>query len=146
MTLRIAVLLLVISPGLTACSDAAVAQLDAARAACRVTIQTFFPPISDKRPVTFEQVANVAVDRGKFEFVWKQSQIKNLLPRLALQEIATADRGQYRVILESGDGGEREYVCRGSLSARALQGVWVRHQPASRPPREVRLTSYTIDF
>src|SRR5262245_7718964 len=71
---------------LAACSDAA-SRLEAARAACLVTIQSLYRPISDKDPVAFEPVANVAADNEKFEFVWKQSQIKNLTFVLLPQEI-----------------------------------------------------------
>ena len=58
---------------LAACSDGATSRLEAARVACAATMQALYPPVSEKEPITFERVANVAGDRNNFELVWKQS-------------------------------------------------------------------------
>src|SRR5262249_27237757 len=113
---------------LAACGDGAATRLELARSACMVTMQALYAPVADKEPVRFERVENVSADREKFEFVWKRSQIYNLLFRLTLQEIPEAARGA-DVVIEGGP--EREYICRGSLAARALHGVWTRRGPAS---------------
>src|SRR5262249_42265725 len=80
--------------GLAACGDAA-NRLEAARVACTVTIQSLYRPISDKDPVAFEPAVNVAAEPEKFEFVWKQSQIKNLMFVVMPQEIERSG-GQVR--------------------------------------------------
>ena len=128
---------------LAACGDGAATRLELARSACMVTMQALYAPFSDKEPVKFERVESVSADREKFEFVWKTSQIHNLLFRVTLPEIPEAERN-YRVVIEGGP--EREYICRGSLTARALHGVWTRRGPASESAREIKLTQHPIDF
>ena len=80
------------------------------------------------------------------------SQIKHLLRYLTMQEIASADgterdhRPGALVMTVVKAGGEREYVCRGSLTARAMHGVRARRRLASGEVREIEVTKSQIDF
>ena len=135
--------------GLSACSDA---QVESARAACTVTLQALYRPMSESEPVTFEPVANVSQDSEKFEFVWKESQIKNVLFHLSMADIAQSQPDadgrshNYRVVIEGAGGTEREYRCRGSLKVRSLHGIWVRQTSASGHTNDFKVTKYPISY
>jgi hypothetical protein len=125
--------------------------LEAARLACTVAMQMRWQPVSDQEPARFEPVPNIATDPEKFEFVWKQSQIKNVLFSLTMEEITRTDQilddapRSYTVVIEA-SGKEREYICRGSLKARALHGVWMRQTFAGGQQKEIKITKYPVDF
>ena len=131
--------------GLTACSDR---RVEDARMACTVVMQSLYRPVSDNEPVTFEPVANVSPDSDKFEFVWKQSQIRNMTFSLTMADIVDSERhpsGNYVMVIERA-GVERQYVCRGSLGVRSLHGIWVRQTDASRQARDIKVTKYPVGF
>ena len=131
--------------GLTACADR---RVEEARMACTVVMQALYRPVSEKESVTFEPVANVSRDSDKFEFVWKQSQIGNMVFSLSLADIAGSERlpsENYVTIIEQA-GAERQYICRGSLGVRSLHGIWVRQTRASGQANDIKVTKYPVGF
>ena len=137
--------------GLAACgsSDAEVAR-EAARAACAATMQALYRPTFENEAVTFERVPDTATGAERFEFNWKQSQISNLTWMIHPQEYQRAERpatgdGTYTVVIEQA-GAERRYICRGSLKARSIHGIWLQRTDARGQVRDIRLTQHPISF
>jgi hypothetical protein len=121
--------------------------VEGARAGCVATLQAIYGPETDKEAVMFERVPNGTNETDRFEFVWTSAQISGLASVLATAErealgIKPSPPDRQVVVL----GPARDYVCRGSLRRRLIDGIWRRARNPAVTPYEVRITEHPVSF
>jgi hypothetical protein len=135
--------------GLAGCGENRETQLavEAARASCMATLQAIYGPETDKEVVVLERVPNGANETDRFEFVWTDAQISGLASVLSTAErkalgIEPPVPGRLVEVLSP----VRDYVCRGSLKRRLIDGILRRARNPGVTPYEIQITQHSVSF
>jgi hypothetical protein len=122
--------------------------VEGARSGCIAIVQTIYGPKTDKEAPLFERVPNTANDTATFEFIWALAQVSGLASMLTNAErealgIKSLPPGTQGGVIEVP---LRDYVCRGSLKNRSIEGVWRRANTPQVTPYEIPITTHPTSF
>lgn len=126
--------------------------LEAARAACIRELESIYGVDRGRKSATFERVSNRLWSWTDFEFLWTKGQIVGLAGGLT-----AAERRAFGIKLPPVEPGYvvhtdtfvpvRDYVCRGSLAERKIEGIWRRFIVQQlNPVHEIRITDRPVSF
>jgi hypothetical protein len=129
------------------CGDGSATVVEAAQAACIKELEAIYGFSQGKTTATFARVPNSSKSKSDFEFTWATKQISGLASGVTAAELKAM-------------GGElpppgvhvhiempiRDYICRGSLEARTIEGIWRGAvAPHSNWP-ETKITTRPVRF